>query len=389
VAGDANPRSNLPGRPALDVFIAPWFYLGIVVALAWARRPSFALPLVWLAVMLLPTALSEYAPHFRRAIGAVPAVALLIGLGISSFLAWARERPWPSRVIPIAAPTLVAIGLLVSSGITARDYFLRWGPSPDLYYAYDVGLWDLGRYIAGFPEDGIVYLTPRSEEHTTLAFAWRESRPPITFDGRAIFPFRPDAPQDQHYLVIEHEDFRTPLLIRDLFPQAEMVRDFRDRTGRIYARHYLVPAGAQPYPVTEVPVEARWPGVTLRSYSLLPRDPRPGKVLYVRLLWAVEDPPPGEDWTFFAHVLDPKDPARIVASRDARPGDGSYPTVRWRPGQHIVDEYQVFLPEDLPPGAYPVEIGFYTPDGQRLPVRSRDDEMADHIILGPVEVSAP
>ncbi|MCS7221620.1 MAG: glycosyltransferase family 39 protein [Anaerolineae bacterium] len=392
IAGDMDPRSNLPGRPALDGWIALWFYVGIGVALARWRRPAWSLPLWWSLVMVLPTVFSEFAPHFRRSIGAAPAVSLLIGLGAA--WTWHRaltDRPsqfWSSLPMVLMA-SLIPITFLGSSSLTVRDYFVRWGALPDLYYAYDVGLWDMGRYAAKFPEEELVYLTPRPATHTTLAFAWRGRRSPVTFDGRSVFPFRPGAPTPQHYLVIEHEDFRTPMLIRDLFPSVEVVRDFRDRAGRVYARHYLVPARAAPRPVTRQIVNARWPGVTLTSYSLLPSKHHPGDVLYVRLLWTVDDPPPSGDWTTFVHLLDLKNPTHALVAADSRPGGGSYPTDRWQPGQWIVDEYQLRLPRDLAPGPYAVEIGFYTADGRRLPVQEANGALSDHVILGPFKVAEP
>ncbi len=399
VAGDADPRSNLPGRPALDWFIAPWLYLGSAVALARWRRPAGALPLSWGVILLLPTIFSDYAPHFRRAVGATPAIALLIGLGAAWLLDQARaQRLLAARLPSLAraawlapglALALIALTFLGSLWTTARDYFVRWGNLPDLYYAYDVGLWDLGRYAASFPEDRLLYLTPRPAAHTTLAFAWRGRQAPITFDGRAIFPFLPNAAQPQHYLVIEHEDFRTALLLHDLFPAAEVVRDFRDRAGALYARHYLVPAGATPVALGAVPSGAAWPGATLHSYTLLPEDPRAGGVLYVRLFWSVGDPAPAGDWTTFLHLFSPDDPTRVIVGADARPGGGSYPTQRWRSGQMIVDEYQIPLPGDLSAGVYAIALGFYMDDGQRLPVRERAGEEADHIVLSPVQVSAP
>jgi hypothetical protein len=129
--------------------------------------------------------------------------------------------------------------------------------------------------------------------------------------------------------------------------------------------------------------------VTLLSHSLLPPTRRPGEVLYVRLLWAVDDPPPAGDWTTFVHLLDPRDPTRVLVAADSHPGGGSYPTDRWQPGQQIVDEYQVRLPRDLLPGTYAVELGFYTASGERLPVQDASGKPSDHVVLGSAEVSAP
>ncbi|MEZ4679208.1 MAG: hypothetical protein R2932_33815 [Caldilineaceae bacterium] len=56
-----------------------------------------------------------------------------------------------------------------------------------------------------------------------------------------------------------------------------------------------------------------------------------------------------------------------VAGRDSRPGGGSLPTVRWQAGWRILDELQLVLPPDLPPGAYRLEIGLYPSPGIDLP----------------------
>ncbi|MFZ2359770.1 MAG: hypothetical protein WA040_10550, partial [Anaerolineae bacterium] len=67
--GDLDPRRNLPGAPALNLWQAIPFYLGLGLTLWRIRRPVYALPVVGLAGLLLPGVLSEYAPHFHRVLG--------------------------------------------------------------------------------------------------------------------------------------------------------------------------------------------------------------------------------------------------------------------------------------------------------------------------------
>lgn len=51
------------------------------------------------------------------------------------------------------------------------------------------------------------------------------------------------------------------------------------------------------------------------------------------------------------------------------PRGGAYPTSRWRPGEVVVDTFDIALPPDLPPGEYAIEVGLYIPEtGQRLGV---------------------
>jgi hypothetical protein len=49
----------------------------------------------------------------------------------------------------------------------------------------------------------------------------------------------------------------------------------------------------------------------------------------------------------------------VVAGQDSRPGAGSLPTERWKPGQRILDEYQIVLPAELPPARYLLRAGLY------------------------------
>ena len=67
--GDPDPRNNQPGLPVLDILMSIPFLIGLGVTLWRWRRPAFGVILLAGAIMLAPTVLSEYAPHFRRAAG--------------------------------------------------------------------------------------------------------------------------------------------------------------------------------------------------------------------------------------------------------------------------------------------------------------------------------
>jgi hypothetical protein len=79
----------------------------------------------------------------------------------------------------------------------------------------------------------------------------------------------------------------------------------------------------------------------------------------------------------------------VWAGRDGKPGDGSLPTTAWAAGDLILDEYQLPLPPDIPPGEYLIEIGLYDPaaDGRRVEMVSPTGQ--DHLILGKVKVARP
>jgi len=391
--GDLDVRRNLPGQPALNLWQVVPFYLGLGLALWRIRRPAYALPVVGLLGLLLPGALSDQAPHFHRVLGAAAPAALLAGLG----LAWLWQQGstrWrslpPRRWAGWALRGAVVVALLAGGLAAARGYFVRWASQPSLFYAFDAGLWQVGQWIAEQPADRPIYLTPRAADHPTLAFAWRAesgSRPaPVSFDGRRIFPMTAAAPTGaEQYVAIEHEDFRTQLLLPELFPDATVGPDFVDRAGQVYARVYNRPAGVRSQRAPPQPLSAPLgDGIRLEGYELLPDAPAPGGVLYVRLYWLVDARPQG-DWTVFVHLLGPARPdgSRLWAAQDSPPGNGSLPTRRWQPGWRVIDEFALQLPADLPAGAYALEIGMYQADGTRLPAGG------GAVHLGAVAIPAP
>ena len=256
-AGDLDPRRNLPGAPALNLWQAIPFALGLAVAAWRVRRPAYAIMLLGLLGLLLPGVFSEYAPHFHRILGATAPVALLCGLGLDWL--WqriagigpdaTRSRYAQSAATGLAATVLALALLIAGAAVSARDYFVYWAALPDLFYAFDAGLWDLGQATATLG-DNPLYITPRGPEHATLAFAWRElpDRPalqPVAFDGRHIFPLTAGVTAaPERYAVIEHEDFRTRLLLPEVLPAAAISEEWTDFDGEVYARLYTRPTGS-------------------------------------------------------------------------------------------------------------------------------------------------
>lgn len=417
VAGDADPRSNIPGRPALDILLAVPFYGGLLLALRRWKQPAFGMLLLAAGAMLLATMLSEYAPHFRRALGVTPVIALLSGLGLAMIAQFRPERPpifgfsrAPTPTPPpnsggpregavgasgrrrwtMVGPVLTALLLMGSAVWNIRDYFIIWGRSPDLFYAYDEGLWQIGQYVQTLPADEAIYISPRPARDATLAFAWRNGPAVRHFDGRAALLTQTrlgETLQTATYIIIEHEDFRGGKLLQELYPNAEEVETFRDRQGRLYARAIRVPAGSKlaRWP-TEV-TRTRWPDISLWGYDLNEPIYHPGEIIYLQLWWRATARPTA-DWTVFTHVLGPprEDGSIVWAGHDGRPGQGSAPTTTWQPGDLILDEHQIRLPADMPPGEYEIEVGLYDPTSGNARAISQRPRGEDAILLGKVIV---
>ena len=82
VRGDFNLRLNFPDRPVLDIFTVLPFLIGLALVLLRLGRPAYLFLFSGLAVLLVPTVLSEEAPNFGRSFGTYPFFVFCIALGV-------------------------------------------------------------------------------------------------------------------------------------------------------------------------------------------------------------------------------------------------------------------------------------------------------------------
>ncbi len=145
------------------------------------------------------------------------------------------------------------------------------------------------------------------------------------------------------------------------------------------------------------PVTVDWLRVPLSAASL--REARPLDVVFdervalraykvaraedgawqVELEWQALTDLSGLDATVFVHLLN--DTGEIVAQRDERPLNGTYPTMIWRAGETVVTEYKLAADE-----AAKLRVGLYTlPEVRNLPVTLKGTPSSDAFVLLPVE----
>jgi hypothetical protein len=394
--GDENPRNNIPGRPLLTWWLLPLFLAGLL-GLVWPRRSVRTLfTLMWFLIMLLPTWLSEPAPSFQRAMGAFPPLILLVAEGgytlwrqVQSAFAgttgWLTRHSW-GRWAPATIAALLLLIVLAESS-ASLSAFRQWAAMPSLFYAFDEGLTQLGQYMAGLPQERLIYLSPVSGHPTLTFFLTTAPAPPNvrTFDGRHVLVSRPG--EDLTYVIIVHEDYRFELMAPWLYPEQDLHSEkLYDREGHTYAQVYRVPGTAR-LRKQQFALDVTWEdNVHLTGYDLIECCTyKPGDTVYLELGWAVGSVPPQQPWTVFTHLLAPD--GHLVAGDDCEPGRGSYPTTHWQPGDIIVDEYQLQIPADAPPGEYTLEIGLYDwRAGNRLCVSGHD---GDAVVLVSITVAAP
>ncbi len=86
-------------------------------------------------------------------------------------------------------------------------------------------------------------------------------------------------------------------------------------------------------------------------------------------------------YSVFNHLIDGDN--RIWGQRDGLPGGGALPTSSWILGEYVVDEYDIPVLEDTPPGQYVIETGMYDVTTMvRLPVLDAQGAVVgDRILL--------
>ena len=120
----------------------------------------------------------------------------------------------------------------------------------------------------------------------------------------------------------------------------------------------------QPAPAVSWPLDARFGDeLALQEVELSAASLRPGEELEVTLAWrALEAPQPA--YTVFLHLVDHE--GVRVAQRDELLLGGYYQPTVWPKDSTVLDRHRLFLPADLPPGRYRLEMGLYQPDSLEI-----------------------
>ncbi len=130
----------------------------------------------------------------------------------------------------------------------------------------------------------------------------------------------------------------------------------------------ILPADTQPITAIATPqhpLKATFgaaPLAQLLGYDLQMPQQTDGKLI-LTLYWQIQNRT-STSYKCFVHLIGPD--GRPAAQQDSIPQAGHRPTTTWQPGEILPDTYTIDL-TPLPPGDYPLRIGFYDPTtGQRL-----------------------
>jgi len=384
---------------SIDLSALPFLLLFLAAFLTFPAKPGQAdfrglgqALIVWLAVPFL-------GYNFVVALGlthiytTVPAWSLLVALGWHYFLDIRRQSMSGQRPsccpLPARVSTGVLVALLLLSTLFLWNAFIRhdveyWQDHPDgnlsLYwtpydqpppagffgFAHRAGWKGVGQKIVT-GELGGDYGSNEEPDVTT----WYTRGAPRACDPRPEFYFIAsdlidpvEVPSDiitadyrqigsltlpnQKQMQIMQQ--RPTTLALDTLDEAALSAAF-DRTA--------FPAAFARSGRGAVPFRANYSNlVQLIGYDLDTRRAYPGGRVPVTLYWQTLAPVPAS-YHVFAHLEGSSGP---VAQADGVPVCWSYPTDLWRPGQIIADQHAIPIPSKLPPGSYPLQVGFYLPD---------------------------
>ncbi|MCA9968842.1 MAG: hypothetical protein KC425_01440, partial [Anaerolineales bacterium] len=362
LVGDPYIRFNLPERPLFNPFwgtllLVGWgysLYLLRRVRQDWQRAVLLLLLLNPL-VMLLPTALatSEIVPSNLRAIGLIPLLFYLPGVGLMVLLR-SLENWLQSRLVTVATLAIGGTVLLLGGILTDRLYFRVWAADETLFYESDGDLAEVARFLNQADLAGKrVYVAARHYQHPTVAFlsaayeqvAWLPGSQALVLpaDGPALYVYPHSSPLPEWARPYLAADVPLDVLGAgegDAFTAVEMT---------------TFPALDIPHPLALNFGNA----VTLLGYRV--GTARTGEALPLTLFWRV-DAPPAADFSLFVQLED------LWRHRWSQAEANAYPAAQWQPGEVVIQRVALPVPPGAPPGPYRLRIGWFDPaTGSRLP----------------------
>jgi len=364
VRGSTENLHNLPGRPLLDPILSIFFLVGLIVCVI-KHRAAHVILLSGVVVLSLAVVLTEAAPLTRRWTAVFPLVAIIVAIGLVALMSWITDR-MPTRRGNALAVTLAGAVLFIGAGWSLTDYFGPYAANPQLFWEYDSGITQVADQMRGQPATKF-FLTPydRFYEVVNLTLAEQPREPIQSYNGMACALFPAITDQVTEWIVINEKDQRTLPLLKQIYPAGQIVWRLDSPVGA-YARAWQVPAGETANFQLDRPVAANFGDRAQLIGVELPAEAKPGETVKLRL--AFENRQVFDQlYKVFVHLRGPAN--EVVAQADRALCDATLNEADWRPGDVLVNDYELSIPAETPSGDYPVVMGLYQEaSGARLPV---------------------
>ncbi|MBN2004725.1 MAG: glycosyltransferase family 39 protein [Anaerolineae bacterium] len=360
--GDPLPRYNIPGRPLLDWPTGLLWYAGLLLCLIRWREPRANLLLLWGGLMLTPTLLSNDAPSFLRATGALTPFYAMPALAIVYLAGKLATR---LRIVAIIVSGLI---LTAHAWGTWNAYFLKWPAYPGVTEIYGDRLVQLGHYLDTLlplpPESQVVvvcyYATGVCRDMLRMQTHYRGPLRAVTGYNALVLPAQP--PESDLVYLFGHALPLSESAARVLQTAEVHVLD-RSSTGEPQAAVYHLHAAGRVTTGTvtqssssALPLRGSFQGILAPVSSDLPADVPRGETRAGSLTWRTP-------------VVAPDAVAPLRWSLALVDGAGNtwnatgdtlpYPPQEWQPGDLVVQELPISMPPDAPPGPVTVTFGLF------------------------------
>lgn len=375
LAGDINPRQNLPGRPFLDLPVALAAGLGTLVAMRRWRSAQHRFVLGWSLAMLLPAALSNEPYHALRLVGELPFVLGLAALGFDlvARLRWPRHQPLGLAIV------VASLGL--AGLFSVRDYFFVWPSQPATYDAFEADALHSLRLLNQVPPGAATFVSGNTYHGRPIPLSLIPRVPANVraFDGLNTF-VAPASTSSPVYYVYPRT--YTPPGGIPTTGRLSLIASLGDPFGRVDGQVFRV--GPPDRPLAPLrPADAligssiRVTGVDLQPVI------HPGNSLHFALHWTVVGSLPPGQWLFFAHLVRRGD--QRLLGQDYNEG---FPPDEWRPGDRVITSFRIPVSSTTPAAVADVDAGvFDRVTGRRLVVADPSGRPAGGaLVSGPVRV---
>lgn len=388
-------------RLVFDPIVAVLFWLGVLIALRYAKQPVYLFLLVWWGVALLPFLFSVQNNIWvfdlmRRGVNAQPVSFTFPALAMMAGTRWL----WTRRhlLLRVATP-LGAAGIVLFSGMQSFTFYETWIKSPAGQRLFSAQGMELARWLTEHSDPQTVYLLP-VRPHTSPT-----TRPELFsvrtyYEGQSAIAYpeldetslravlKQLTPQRTWLKVLlpEHGELDPKGLLDFLLEQygmwvgEESAHSFTVRTYRLHS--VTEDSGSH---ATKTTFDVGF-GAHLQLVDCVITQPRlpAGQPLWVRATWMVRETTDEEYGSQLA-LVDENGYGIARTDRMLLDDDLFRTTAHWPPGKSAAAYYRLAIPAETPPGTYRLRMVAYRAGGARLaPARGGEADLA--LPLAEVEI---
>jgi 4-amino-4-deoxy-L-arabinose transferase-like glycosyltransferase len=327
-SGYESQHYNLPGKPVFDLFLAPWFIAGIILALVRLRAAEYRFLLLWFVVMMVPPFLtSDMIPKGVRGFGTLPGALIFVAIAMDALFGRAermRESPQWQRAVTV----LTGLTFIGSALWTTFDYFVAWANLPSLPIAFDADYVEVGEYVNRLPPDQSVLVSAEVYRHPVFMLLGKHVPTSRFFDRSSqVKEF------DANSTLVSTDSNAITVFVRDQSPSEDWYRRLAPENEPTASGRYFAAYRLRDLALPQRRVDESFnPVIALVGYSAYFDDPR-GVALYWRIASLPSD---RTDTQVTVTFLDAR--GQVVASKQSRFG---YPPMEWAVGEDVVEWFEI------------------------------------------------